>query len=519
MEILEADFVIIGSGLAGSVAAYLLSHQGEVLLVSKEPPTKSNSFCAQGGIAAAIHPEDAPTLHGADTLHAGVELCDPQVVTRLTEQAPKLVRWLAEIGVPFDRRPTGEFALGLEGAHSRRRILHAGGDATGRKVMETLTDALSQLKNVRRVTNVHISGLLQNHKRSVIGALGRREGDPSHITQLVARRGTVLATGGAGQLFERTTNPAGATGDGIALAYTAGARLRNLEFVQFHPTALDHGDSQCFLISEAVRGVGAVLVDAEGKPIMGDYPLRDLEPRDVVARAMYSYTQRNQSVYLDCRGIQDFAEKFPTIYHHCRSRGLNPAVDWLPVSPAAHFMMGGIVASMDGRTSVQGLYALGEVAATGVHGANRLASNSLLECLAMAFSLADHMRSTKTEPAGDCTIAKPTLPDVSPAGSEPLHIVQSVMWQAAGIIRDEDSLKRGLAALNELRQEYRNSLTVCAASLLIQSALLREESRGAHYRRDFPRLDPRLNEVDTVISLERTGRRSWQFEHVGLVQV
>ncbi|MFB5190403.1 L-aspartate oxidase [Alicyclobacillus fastidiosus] len=519
MEILEADFVIIGSGLAGSVAAYLLSELGEVLLVSKEPPTKSNSFGAQGGIAAAIDPEDAPALHEADTLHAGVELCDRKVVAQLTEQAPKLVRWLAEIGVPFDTRRAGEFALGLEGAHSRPRILHAGGDATGRKVMETLTDAVSQLNHVRRVANVHISTLLQNDQGSVIGALGWREGNSSHCTQFNARRGTILATGGAGQLFQRTTNPTGATGDGIALAYNAGAHLRNLEFVQFHPTALDGGDSQCFLISEAVRGAGAVLVDADGKPIMSDYPLRDLEPRDVVARAMYSYTERKQSVYLDCRGIHHFAEQFPTIYQYCRSRGLHPDVDWLPVSPAAHFMMGGITSTLAGRTSVQGLYALGEVAATGVHGANRLASNSLLECLVMAFSLAEEMRSMKTKPATDRIIAQPASPDEWHPQPEPIHIVQSVMWEAAGIIRDEGSLKRGLDVLGALRQAYPNSLTVCAASLVIRSAMLRRESRGAHYRRDFPRLDPSLNEIDTVISLEDAAHQFWQFGRAGLVQV
>lgn len=504
MKVLESDFIIIGSGLAGSTAAYLLSELGEVLLISKEPPAKSNSFAAQGGIAAAIGSKDNPVLHEADTLHAGCELCDPKVVAYLTERAPKLVQWLAEIGVPFDKNSTGEFELGLEGAHSRRRILHAGGDATGRKVMETITDALEHISNIKRLSNIHVVALLLKNEESVIGALGQYANEPNHDAQFIARRGTILATGGAGQLFTRTTNPSGATGDGIALAYKAGALIRNMEFVQFHPTALDHVGEKCFLISEAVRGAGGVLVNRAGESIMDAYPLRDLEPRDVVAREIYTRMQQNEQVFLDCKKIKNFRHEFPTIYDKCISNGLNPATDWLPVSPAAHFMMGGIAAAIDGRTSVRGLYALGEVSSTGVHGANRLASNSLLECLVMAFSLADHLRSE--EPlkldieyqVSELDLSKILVPD-SP---NLLRKVQLIMWETAGIIRDEESMKDGLKVLNKLLQGYPQSPAVCTAGLILQAALSRQESRGAHFRRDFPHLDPKRNGMDTVQSIK-----------------
>jgi L-aspartate oxidase len=504
MNILEADFVIIGSGLAGSTAAYLLSEFGDVLLVSKEPPAKSNSSAAQGGIAAAIGHEDNPVLHEADTLHAGCGLCDPKVVAYLTEKAPKLVRWLAEIGVPFDKNNIGEFELGLEGAHSQRRILHAGGDATGRKVMETITDALEHIPNINRLSNIHVVALLQNNEKSVIGALGQYADEPNHDVQFVARQGTILATGGAGQLFTRTTNPSGATGDGIALAYKAGALIRNVEFVQFHPTALDHVGVKCFLISEAVRGAGGVLVNRGGEPIMDAYPLRDLEQRDVVAREIYTRMQQNEKVFLDCKKIKNFRHEFPTIYDKCISNGLNPATGWIPVSPAAHFMMGGVAAAIDGRTSIRGLYALGEVSSTGVHGANRLASNSLLECLVMAFSLAEHMRSVKllkldTEyQVSELDLSKILVPD-SP---DLLRKVQLVMWKAAGIIRDEESMKDGLKVLNQLQQVYPQSSAVCTARLILKAALSRQESRGAHFRSDFPHLDPKRNGADTIQSIK-----------------
>lgn len=282
MKGMEADFLIIGSGLAGTAAAHLLSDQGSVILLSKASPTESNSFAAQGGMAAAVGKDDVPHLHATDTMEAGAGLCVPEVVASLTETGPKVVKWLVEMGVPFDRNTAREVSLGLEGAHSRRRILHAGGDATGRKIMETLTASLQENSNVQRATNVQVLSLIQNEDGRPTGAVGQVLDTKGQVASF-ARRGVILATGGVGQLFERTTNPSGATADGIALAYQAGASLRDLEFVQFHPTTLDLAGHPSFLISEAVRGAGGRLINGAGEAVMGDYPQRDLEPRDIVA--------------------------------------------------------------------------------------------------------------------------------------------------------------------------------------------------------------------------------------------
>lgn len=502
MNVLDADFVVIGSGLAGSVAAYLLSGQGTVLLLSKAPPTESNSFAAQGGIAAAIGVDDSVKLHAKDTLEAGDGLCDAAVVRYLTELAPELVRWLLDLGVPFDKPSDGQLSLGLEGAHSRHRILHAGGDATGRLVMETVTAALEQSPTVKRVTNVHVNSLIQNQQQVVVGALGHLLGEPDAQIQFFGTRAVILATGGAGQLFSRSTNPRGATGDGIALAYQVGARVRNLEFVQFHPTTLHLDGYPPFLVSEAVRGAGGMLVNHQGEAIMASYAKRDLEPRDVVARVIYNHMLRGERVYLDCRNIEGFAQKFPTIYVRCKSYGVHAPEHFIPVSPAAHFMMGGIVAEMNGKTDIPGLYAIGEVASTGVHGANRLASNSLLECLVMAFSLMKAMKRSTASGAipnvsRDLTWSTPFVSDAP----EVLRQIQSIMWQSAGIVRQEEGLQTGLQAIQQLKKRYPHSPAVCIATLILQSASLRRESRGAHYRLDFPTASHALNHVDTVLSI------------------
>lgn len=500
MKVLDADFVVIGSGLAGTVAAYLLSSQGHVLLLSKSPPSDSNSFAAQGGIAAAVGSTDNATLHANDTLAAGGGLCAADVVTYITATAPKLIQWLVDIGVPFDKDSAGGISLGLEGGHSRHRILHAGGDATGRMVMETVTAALEHNPTVTRVSHVHVLSLIQNGSKAVVGALGQLNDGSGEQLQCYGRRAVILATGGAGQLFSRSTNPAGATGDGIALAYQVGAPVRNMEFVQFHPTTLDLEGYPSFLISEAIRGAGGTLVNSQGEVIMAGYAQGDLEPRDVVARVMYYHLLKGRRVYLDCRGIHDFAEKFPTIYERCSAYGVDVAKDLIPVSPAAHFMMGGVVAEIDGKTDVPGLYAIGEVASTGVHGANRLASNSLLECLVMAFALADHMSQSTSDgeqPAMAYGTSWPTplLPD----RSEILRQVQTIMWEAAGIVRQEDTLQTGLRAMQALQHKYPQSPAICTATLILRSALLRRESRGAHYRTDFPTPLPESSQLDTVL--------------------
>lgn len=502
METLKYDFVIVGSGLAGIAAAYLLSSHGSVLLLSKDFPTESNSFAAQGGMAAAIGMDDNVNLHAKDTLETGNGLSDPRAVQCLAETAPRIVHWLQEIGVSFDQSSTGQISLGLEGAHSRRRILHAGGDATGRKLMEALMVALKERPNIHQLVNMHVLTLLQNQNGRVIGARAQFANRTQEKIEFYARRAVILATGGVGQLFQKTTNPRGATGDGLVLAYDAGASLRNLEFIQFHPTTLYFNGFPAFLISEAVRGAGGILVDDFGEAVMKDYPLRDLEARDLVARKIYQRMQEGRHVYLDCRHIQNFQQKFPNIFARCISYGIHPTRDLLPVFPAAHFMMGGIATEMNGQTDVEGLYAIGEVACTGAHGANRLASNSLLECLVMAFALDEHFRSENNEESEVNVSLTQYQMERIPDSQELLDQVQKVMWKAVGIVRDQCSLDKGLKTIVELQQKHPQSGLLCTARWIIASAISRQESRGAHFREDFPVPDPRLHHVDTWLRRE-----------------
>lgn len=498
MKVLQFDFVIVGSGLSGTAAALKLSQLGDVALVSKESPEHSNSFAAQGGIAAAIGPGDRPLFHKTDTLRAGNDLCREDVVTVLTNRAPGLMGWLSGLGVPFDRDSEGRLGLGLEGAHGHKRILHAGGDATGRKVMETLSAAVQDSERVQVIDDLFVASLVKNPQSRVIGLVGTTMTHTGQVL-LLARRATILATGGAGQLYSHTTNPTGATGDGIALAYRVGAQVRNLEFVQFHPTGLSLATNPRFLISEAVRGAGARLVNGAFEPIMDQHPEGDLAPRDVVSRAIYQYMQTNGEVYLDTSRVANFQARFPTIYNQCLSYGLNPVLQPIPVAPAAHFLMGGISASLAGETTVAGLYAIGEVANTGVHGANRLASNSLLECLVMSSELADKVVSEDLEAQIDLTVDEDSIHMFTELPADALHQLQEVMWRHVGIVRDGPELQNGLTDLNDLREDYPDSAEILTSLLIATSALLREESRGAHFRRDFPRLSRAMDHRDTVL--------------------
>lgn len=510
MNSLEFDFVVIGSGLSGSAAALALSPLGEVALMAKESANKSNSCAAQGGIAAAVGNKDSPRLHTIDTLNAGSNLCHRDAVEQLTKRAPQIMQWLDALGVPFDKDVHGNWHLGLEGAHGQRRILHAGGDATGRKIMEIVSAAVQQSGNIHVLEGLRVTSLVKNPQGRVIGADGENRGGRVLV---LGRRGVILATGGAGQLYSRTTNPLGATGDGVALAYTAGAKVRNLEFVQFHPTALNTEKNPRFLVSEAVRGAGARLINAQGQFILAEHPLGDLAPRDAVSRHIYQHMQTNGEVYLDASSVKDFSSRFPTIYQACLNYGLNPLTEPIPVAPAAHFLMGGVAASMAGQTNVPGLYAIGEVANTGVHGANRLASNSLLECLVMAFQLAetfeDRSDSIGTGSASlrasssnkvSLDIAEESIQPLSKLPKDALQKLQSLMWDHAGILRNKDSLASGLAELQALERMYPNSFELVTSSLILQSALLRKESRGAHNRTDFPLLSADLNFYDTVLT-------------------
>ena len=501
-RILAVDFAVIGSGLAGSATAHLLSAAGDVALLSKGLPTGSNSHTAQGGIAAAIGPDDAPDLHAKDTLDAGDGLCDAGAVRRLVARAPQMVDWLTTVGVVFDEDAAGRMAFGLEGAHSRARILHAGGDATGAHLLAPLTEAIDRNPRVERIVAGEVRALLRT-SAGVCGALV--DDGAGNRLFILARRGTILATGGVGQLYAHTTNPAGATGDGVALAYEAGAVIRNLEFIQFHPTALRQSSHPQFLISEAVRGAGAQLVDGAGRPILADHPQGSLAPRDVVARRMDEVRRGGGEVFLDARRVEEFVERFPTIYAACRAAGADPRADLLPVSPAAHFSMGGVRTGLAGETTVAGLSAVGEVASTGVHGANRLASNSLLECLVMAHELADRLRAQDTRFAADgLDMEEAARSGFAAIDGKVMDELRTVMWECAGIVRDGDGLRDGLRRLRQLAHQAPRAAPLLTARLIVESALWREESRGAHYRTDFPEHSAHFASCDTLVD-----KRAW----------
>ena len=391
---LRADFLIIGSGIAALRAAAELAGAGDVLILTKAEPREGNTGYAQGGIAAAVGVGDSPELHAADTIAAGAGLCDERAVQVLVEDGPTYVRELMEWGVRFDRDPDGEPALAVEGAHSARRVLHAS-DATGREIARVLWARASRLPHVRAHDHARVVEIVTSGGRAV-GA--RFLGDDGSLVLAEADL-ILLATGGAGQVYSQTTNPAVATGDGVAMAYRAGAAVADLEFVQFHPTALSVPGEPRFLLSEALRGEGARLLNADGEPFMPRYdPMGDLAPRDRVSRGIAREVLRTgRPVYLSLQQLDPVFvhERFPLIAEACRKAGFDLARDPIPIGPAAHYVMGGATTDLDGRTTIEGLFAAGEVACTGVHGANRLASNSLLEGLVFGARAGRAMRGSK----------------------------------------------------------------------------------------------------------------------------
>ena len=497
---LHADFLIVGSGIAALRAAAELSGAGDVLILTKAEPEEGNTGYAQGGIAAAFGADDSPELHLQDTLAAGDGLCDEAAVRALVEDGPRYVRELMDWGVRFDLDASGQPALAIEGAHSARRVLHAR-DATGREIGRALWLRASALPGITAHSHARVVDLTVEEGE----CRGACFLDASGV-QREARAGAVLlATGGAGQVYRETTNPTVATGDGVAMGFRAGAAVADLEFVQFHPTALKVAGQPRFLLSEALRGEGARLVNADGEAFVSRYESAgDLASRDRVSRAIAREEERTgRPVFLSLQQLDpDYVRRrFPLIAEGCRAAGLDLARDPIPVGPAAHYVMGGVVTDLDGQTSVPGLFAAGEVACTGVHGANRLASNSLLEGLVFGARAARAMaqrRGPRRAASGSCRQGPQR--DVAFATEE----VQSLMWQRVGLFRERQSLRQAVADL-EARWEpldrhlrdggrldlagWRAANLLTVARLIARAAERREESRGAHYRDDFPERD------------------------------
>jgi L-aspartate oxidase len=483
---LQADFLIIGSGIAALRAAAALAGAGDVLILTKAGPRAGNTGYAQGGIAAAVGADDSPAKHIADTLAAGDGLCDDAAVRVLCEDGPRYVRELMAWGAAFDRGPDGQLALGLEAAHSVRRVLHVR-DATGRTIGGALWDHVSPMPNVRVHDHARATSLIVENGRCA--GVRYEAVDGVHEARAGA---TLLATGGAGRVFSQTTNPPEATGDGVAIAYRAGAAVADLEFVQFHPTALKVPGQPRFLLSEALRGEGARLVNAAGEAFMQRYdPAGDLAPRDRVARGIVREEDRTGGpVFLTLAGLDPeyVRGRFPHISDACRRAGLDLARDRIPVGPAAHYMMGGVVTDVDGRTTLPGLYAAGEVACTGVHGANRLASNSLLEGLVFGARAGAAMPKNGDSPRFTLDVKRGLSPfSAGSALSVAADYAPQLLWKHAGLFRDADGLRLALMQLGAPEPDEDTRITV--GRLVAGAALRREESRGGHYRLDFPDRD------------------------------
>jgi L-aspartate oxidase len=518
------DYIVLGSGVAGLRAAIELARDGRVAVLTKDRLDESNTEYAQGGVAVAMSDDDEISLHVEDTLNAGAGLCDEQAVRVLVEEGPRYITELIEWGAQFDREGDA-LAFTREAAHSRRRILHAHGDSTGREIVRALIAHARKQPNIELVAHAATVGLIVEDGR----CSGVRFIDPNESLRRELRaQAVVLATGGAGQIFAQTTNPSVATGDGMAMAYAAGATMCDLEFTQFHPTALALEDAPRFLLSEALRGEGAILRNRDGEAFARRYDDRgELAPRDIVARAIVAEMERTGArwMYLDLTHLKaDFLrERFPNIFETCMRYGLDLTKDQLPVSPAAHYVMGGVRTDTHGRTTLPALYAAGEVACTGVHGANRLASNSLLEGLVFgaragaaaiegsSLGLPQGMwaapqlrqriemsQMTELPSGGSASQRRPeSAPvdfDLSEWRLDPRvkRRVQEVMWRKAGLIRRADDLESAIEEFTTMAAENVNERTrnfVTLARLMAEAALWREESRGGHFREDFPARD------------------------------
>ena len=506
LETRQTECLVIGSGVAGLTAACQLARHGHhVLLVVRDTLQDSNTSKAQGGIAASLGKDDNPAMHLADTLVAGAGLSNEAVSRMVVTEGPADIRWLAENGAEFDHNADGSLALGREGCHSRNRIVHSHGDATGAEVARTLNVMVAKEKNIHTLEGCYVVDLLI-HQGRCYGATALWHGRKICLRA----KHTVLATGGLGRLFRHTTNPDGATGSGMAMAARAGAELADMEFVQFHPTALALKGCPNFLISEAVRGAGAYLLNSEGKRFMPAYhPMAELAPRDVVARCIFREMTKAETshIWLDARHIENVTEKFPMIAATCRDYGVDIEKDLIPIAPAAHYMMGGVHTDVWGRTNIEALYACGEVACTGLQGANRLASNSLLEGLVFGRRVATIIGKTRLPQAVEGLFWR------EEGLAEGKHTSVTAAWQMSqqilsrylGIVREAVEMAVGEEKLQQLAAEYEGSSALSVeeldlraglicGSLIFHGAQRRQESRGAHYRADYPHKDEALRQ-------------------------
>jgi len=534
--IINTDFLVIGSGIGGLSYALKVSELGDVVVVTKKQDSESNTNYAQGGIASVMSPNDSFESHIQDTIKAGDGLCNPEVVKKVVEKGPGCVDELVSLGVEFSRKKREEYDLGREGGHSKNRVVHAR-DFTGREIESALLKAVKSKKNIHLYENhCAIDLITQKNIRHFAGTTMEKikcfgahilDIDNNRIETFLSKL-TLLATGGGGRIYLHTTNPSIATGDGVAMAYRAGARVANLEFIQFHPTSLYHPQGDSFLISEAVRGEGGKLRLKNGEPFMKEYhPSEELAARDVVARAIDSELKKSGEpcVFLDVTHLgKGFLKKrFPNIFEKCLSLGIDISKEWIPVVPAAHYMCGGVMTNMEGKSEIENLYACGEVSMTGMHGANRLASNSLLEAVAFADFAAQSSKEVfqreKRQPYPDIDVwslqgSFDTKEWV--IISHDKQEIQTFMWDYVGIVRSNRRLKNAKARieilqkeiedffrLNPVREEVielRNLATT--AGLIITSALTRKESRGLHYNVDYPEKDDANWKKDTIIKKE-----------------
>ncbi len=497
----HARALIIGSGIAGLTTALEL---GDCTVVTRSDLGDGSSRWAQGGIAAALGEGDAPDRHAADTLTVSSGLSVPAIVEMITAAAPERVRWLQELGAELDLDGDGTLALGREAGHSDRRIVHAGGDATGAAVMQALVAAVRERPDITVLEHRHVRDLVRANGRVV----GVTAAGPGGEPEVLFADAVVLATGGIGRVYARTTNPVEATGDGLAMALRAGAVIRDPEFVQFHPTALDATPDPLPLLTEALRGEGAHLVDADGRRyLVGEHPDAELAPRDVVARANWRQRRRGP-IYLDARLIgDDFPTRFPTVFRATMAAGIDPRTQPIPTTPAQHYHIGGIRTDGHGRTSVTGLFACGEAASVGLHGANRLASNSLVEGLVMGVRVADAIGQQRVRAIDPAHLEVPAPTGTPPTGmaspgpvrdadavADAIARLREVMWEHGGLLRHADGLRSALQDLDRLtsvleRDAVGRNLGV-VAGVVLRAALAREGSRGGHHRIDHPDTEP-----------------------------